>query len=203
MYGEESVKLIRDIKRHQNTLSLYAIEPVRSIQREMRYLFRELMSIINSAGDNPSETMTPAAVAFITVAYAVIERNKQCLIVYHHIRMNKIQQCVWQMGAEGGGLKMAPNDIRMLMSTQEQEFYKSYSALVNSYRTPFSDVLDLTAPLTPPQSLWISVRATKELQFVTQEGHVIQMRDGDQHFVRQTDVQKFISMGLLEIIKTR
>ncbi|KAJ3066578.1 DNA replication protein psf1 [Podochytrium sp. JEL0797] len=155
--------------------------------------------------------------------HQAMHRNKRLLLVYHRSRMDAIKDMVWDIGggaaaslAEEGGIRIdndndmdedqpnhqqqptgLPPAIIRAMSPNELEFLSNYRQLLEEYRGSMLDV-DLSAPLIPPKDLFVDVRVVKELgEIVTESGAVLKLMKGEQHYVRRSDVDKFITLGYL------
>ena len=201
MYGDEAVKLIRELKRYQDTFPPHNADMVQSIQREIRHLYEETTQFLaQRQNDSPLDAATEVTLSdtgFIAIASAAIGRNKRCLLTYHHHRMQHILRLVWSTRAEGAGNKAAPKEVRDNMSPAEQELFQRYAAILHRYKTNYQDVLDLTGSLVPPKSSYIHVRAVKDLRYITEEGTEKSMSRGQMEFVLRTDVERFIEQGYL------
>ena len=118
-------------------------------------------------------------------------RNKQCLLAYHKHRLDKIKQISWDLG---GNLS---RDLIKTLSPSEVSFLSSYSSLMNSYKVSFLDV-GLSSSLLPPKELYVDIRVLKDCgEILTETGSVRLIRDS-QHYLKRTDVEKFIIQGLVQ-----
>ncbi|KAJ3028518.1 UNVERIFIED_CONTAM: DNA replication protein psf1 [Siphonaria sp. JEL0065] len=107
---------------------------------------------------------------------------------------NKQQQQHHHHQANASGL---PNSVVRAMSPNEIEFLANYRQLLEDYRGSMLDI-DLSAPLIPPKDLYVDVRVVKELgEIVAESGTVLKLMKGEQHYVRRSDVEKFITLGYL------
>ncbi|KAI9326842.1 hypothetical protein BDR26DRAFT_115990 [Obelidium mucronatum] len=90
-----------------------------------------------------------------------------------------------------------PASIVRAMSPNELEFLANYRQLLEDYRGSMLDI-DLSAPLIPPKDLYVDVRVVKELgEIVADSGTILKLMKGEQHYVRRSDVEKFITLGYL------
>ena len=139
-----------------------------------------------------------SAAAFLRIAHATIQRDRRCLLAYHHHRLLKVKQLVWDTRAEGAGNKPAPREIRDNLSPDEQLAFKQYAALVYRYKSYFDDFVDLTAnSRVPPKSTLIRVRAIQDVAFVTEDGRARSLVRGQQDYLKRADVEKLIEKGYL------
>lgn len=199
MYADDALKLIRELKRYQDTLPPHNTDLVRSVQQEIRHLQQEAESILAQLRERDDEnSIDEQSTAFLRIAHATIVRDKRCLLAYHYHRTSKVKQLVWDTRAEGAGNKPAPKDIRDNLSPDEQLFFKQYAALVYRYKSYFDDFLDLTSNNTvPPKSTLIRVRAIKDVSFVTEDGRARNLARGQQDYLKRADVEKLIEKGFL------
>jgi GINS complex subunit 1 len=196
MYGDDALKLIRECKRYDDTLPPYNDDLVRSVQREIKHAFQDLMDSYEQQNSGLSQLAAAETVSMLANTLC-IRRNKRCLLAYHNHRLLLLKDIVWDMRAEGGGNRGAPADIRSNVSAQENEFYKGYAKLVTDYKRYYADIVDVTTTMQPPKTLWIMVRAIKDLEFVANDGNKIVLMKGRQQMVKRSDVEKFISQGYL------
>ncbi|KAJ3297771.1 DNA replication protein psf1 [Rhizoclosmatium sp. JEL0117] len=90
-----------------------------------------------------------------------------------------------------------PASITRAMSPPELDFLSAYRSLLEEYRGTMLDI-DLSAPLIPPKDLYVDVRVVKEIgEVVADSGTVLKLMKGEQHYVRRSDVEKFITLGYL------
>ncbi|KAJ3083371.1 DNA replication protein psf1 [Rhizoclosmatium hyalinum] len=90
-----------------------------------------------------------------------------------------------------------PASITRAMSPPELDFLSAYRSLLEEYRGTMLDI-DLSAPLVPPKDLYVDVRVVKEIgEVVADSGTVLKLMKGEQHYVRRSDVEKFITLGYL------
>ena len=105
-----------------------------------------------------------------------MRRNKRCLLAYHRIRTNKLEEMVWD-GSDIQDLATLPRDApsdgqsgaelgngegnSSSLSPEEEEYVRQYSDLLAAYKGQWTDV-DLTGSLEPPRDLFIDVRVLKD-----------------------------------------
>lgn len=191
MYGEASQKLVQNAKR---TLALphlppYASELVRSIVREVRDLDKDVSSILApySGGSPFDPSASPETACALLVNHLCMRRNKRCLLAYHKVRSDKLEEYCWegvdvleQQGGKVGGDAGRPRDGGMggrggeesSLSPEEEEYVRQYSDLLAAYKGQWTDI-DLTGSLQPPRDLFIDVRVLKDAgEIQTEYGYV-------------------------------
>ncbi|KAK2742700.1 DNA replication protein psf1 [Myotisia sp. PD_48] len=191
MYGDLGNKLVQHAKRAQslNYLPVYQVDLVKSVTREVRDLDRDVARILEeiernrqqaedgdgSAGPlssfNPADD--PAMACILLVDHLSMRRNKRCLIAYHRIRTEKIEDMCWngidpldeqrrnQNNANAEGSTPRPSQPTSSLMSNEEEYFRQYNEMLMAYKGQWTDV-DLTGSLTPPQELYIDVRVLKD-----------------------------------------
>ncbi|KAH0603698.1 uncharacterized protein H6S33_007357 [Morchella sextelata] len=199
---------------------------VRAVTREVRDLDRDVTEMLEPFDGhfNPSED--PATACSLLVRHLCMRRNKRCLLAYHRVRSDKIEEMCWngsdlleqiQQGTgkrsdeEGGGLGGASggggNTSGVLgaadgvntssLSPEEAEYARQYSDLLAAYKGQWTDI-DLTGSLEPPRDLFIDVRVLKDAGEIQTEYGAITLTKNSQFFVRQGDVERLITQGFLQ-----
>ncbi|KAL1924902.1 uncharacterized protein VTP21DRAFT_4556 [Calcarisporiella thermophila] len=209
MYGEEATKLIRETKRNQHAEYLlpYDHDRVRSVCRENRSLYEEAHQIIGKLKVIQKQLQTQdehdpqvnlahynGQLCSIMIHKLAINRNKRCLMAYHHHRVNRLRELAWKLG------RLPTMDTNTTVTSRvEDEFFARYMELVHRYKTRYAEV-DLTASLLPPKNLFIEVRALRDCGEIQTENGVLNVTRGSQFFARRTDVERLITQGYLKHI---
>ena len=114
-----------------------------------------------------------------------MRRNKRCLLAYHRVRSDKLEEMCWsgkdvldieqQAGRQGNGdgSGMASEaGIQSSLSPEEEEYVRQYGDMLAAYKGQWTDI-DLTGSLEPPRDLFIDVRVLKDAGEVqTEYGYV-------------------------------
>lgn len=97
-----------------------------------------------------------------------MRRNKRCLLAYHHVRVQKLEEKCWngqdiwedpaQSTYEGGGSEHSQNSL----NPEEEEYVRRFEDMLAAYKGQWTDV-DLTGSLEPPKDLFIDVRVLKDV----------------------------------------
>lgn len=105
-----------------------------------------------------------------------MRRNKRCLLAYHRVRSDKLEDYCWegidvleQQGSKdhsgeagrAGALGTGGGKEESSLSPEEEEYVRQYSDLLAAYKGQWTDI-DLTGSLEPPRDLFIDVRVLKD-----------------------------------------
>lgn len=163
-------------KRTQNLphVPAYQTELVRDVTREIRDLHRDVHAILEPFGGDFDPTRHLTAATVLLVNHMAMRRNKRCLLAYHRMRADKLEELVWKgcdvadMGSGGGGggrSSQAQGAVERSglsnLSPQEEEYVRQYSDLLAAFKGQWTDI-DLTGSLEPPKDLFIDVRVLKD-----------------------------------------
>lgn len=160
---------------------------VRAVAREVRDLDKDVAAILEPfAGSfNPSEE--PATACALLVNHLCMRRNKRCLLAYHRVRTDKLEEMCWngidvlerqnqqqnanRSGGEGASSSNVDRSSSSL-SPEEEEYVRQYSDLLAAYKGQWTDI-DLTGSMEPPKDLFIDVRVLKDAgEIQTEYGYV-------------------------------
>ena len=198
MLADDALKLVVELKRHHDNLSHFNTETVSNVQREIRHLFAEYQDLNAPAVETNSAQNDGTRFATLTSHIVAIQRNIRCLLSYNHHRVAKLCDVVMANRADGAGRRPPPVHIRDKLNANEHSFYSEYSKLLHRYKVNFDDLFDLTGSvLPPPQSVYIQVRALRDLDFETDDGRRIKICTGHTDFVKRCDIEKYIELGYL------
>ncbi|KAL1306983.1 hypothetical protein AAFC00_005615 [Neodothiora populina] len=210
MYGEAGNKLVQHAKRTQALAHLpaYQTELVRSVAREVRELNRDVAALLEPFGGSFIPSQEPATACTLLVNHLSMRRNKRCLLAYHRVRTEKLEEMCWNgidvVGSElahqvlGGQPSMAvPEANKSSLSPEEEEYVRMYGDLLAAYKGQWTDI-DLTGSLEPPTDLFIDVRVLKDAGEIQTEYGAINLTKNSQFYVRQGDVERLIQQGYLQ-----
>ncbi|KAL4774132.1 DNA replication complex GINS protein psf1 [Aspergillus nidulans var. acristatus] len=220
MYGELGNKLVQHAKRTQSLAHLppYQTELVRTVAREVRDLDRDLAHLLAPFEGSFNPSQEPAVACALLVDHLCIRRNKRCLLAYHRVRTEKLEELCWkgidvleqqqataagdhvgQMGGQNsestGAQGTSGNESSL--SPEEEEYFRQYSDMLATYKGQWTDI-DLTGSLEPPKDLFIDVRVLKDAGEIQTEYGVINLTKNSQLYVRHGDVERLIAQGFLE-----
>jgi GINS complex subunit 1 len=177
------------VQNAKRTLALphlppYASELTRSIIREVRDLDKDVSSILAPFSGSFNPSAQPETACALLVNHLCMRRNKRCLLAYHRVRSDKLEEYCWegidvleQQGSkdhsgEGGRLGTGGGKEESSLSPEEEEYVRQYSDLLAAYKGQWTDI-DLTGSLEPPRDLFIDVRVLKDAgEIQTEYGYV-------------------------------
>ncbi|KAJ9482271.1 DNA replication complex GINS protein [Penicillium thymicola] len=210
MYGELGNKLVQHAKRTQSLAHLppYQTEIVRAVTREVRDLDRDVTRLLEPFEGAFNPSADPAIACALLVDHLCMRRNKRCLLAYHRVRTEKLEELCWmgvdileqQQPSEDGGAAQHTalgGNGHSSLSPEEEEYFRQYGDMLAAYKGQWTDV-DLTGTLEPPKDLFIDVRVLKDAGEIQTEYGVINLTKNSQLYVRQGDVERLIAQGFLE-----
>ncbi|KAF8542097.1 DNA replication complex GINS protein psf1 [Trichophaea hybrida] len=196
MYGDLGQKLVQHAKRTQSLSHLppYQSELVRSVTREVRDLDRDVSEILAPfANTNFDPSANPATAYTLLVHHLCMRRNKRCLLAYHCVRVQAIEELCWSGGAPDEDAMPGANAF----SPEEEEYMRGFNDLLAAAKGKWTDI-DLTGSLEPPKDLFVDVRVLKDAGEIQTEYGAINLTKNSQFFVRQGDVERLIQQGFLQ-----
>ncbi|PSN72901.1 PSF1 domain protein, partial [Corynespora cassiicola Philippines] len=203
---------VQHAKRTQALAHLppYQTEMVRAVTREVRDLDKDVASILEPFAGTFNPSTKPATACALLVNHLCMRRNKRCLLAYHRVRSDKLDEMCWsgidvlerqhqqsaKAGSEGG-TSMGVDGSSSSLSPEEEEYVRQYSDLLAAYKGQWTDI-DLTGSLEPPKDLFIDVRVLKDAGEIQTEYGAITLTKNSQFYVRQGDVERLIAQGYLQ-----
>ncbi|KAI9206833.1 DNA replication complex GINS protein PSF1 [Polychytrium aggregatum] len=199
-FAEEAIKLIREAKRHADTLPPYNSECVSNVLQENLHLNGQIRKIVATQKELTQSSQSglfdlQQQQQYMTTALMhqlAVRRNVQCLHAYHRHRMNLITDLIWDLGTTLG----LPPELKDNLSPHEIQFLEGYRALVQDYKGSFLNV-DLGSSLVPPRDVFVMVRVVKDCGEIMTEKGPIQLSVGTMHYLRRVDVEALITQGYL------
>lgn len=155
---------------------------VRAITREIRELDKDASAILAGFSGSFDPSADPPAACSLLVDHLCMRRNKRCLLAYHRVRVDKLEEKCWkgedvldpaQPAPPGRSDLSAPETSpRSSLSPEEEELVRQYNELLAACKGQWTDI-DLAGSLEPPQDLFIDVRVLKDAGEVqTEYGYV-------------------------------
>ena len=135
---------------------------------------------------DPRDTCAPMVLLLAMI------RNRDLLVSYLRYRTQQIEQRRWDTTGSVIG------DPRNILSEHEKTYEFEYNKLLAQYQAEFN--LDLSRDLEPPQDLMIKVYVPEDVgQFIEPEsGANLDLRAGDEVFLRRGDVEALLRQGLVQ-----
>ena len=145
---------------------------VRAVTREVRDLDKDVATILEPFQGSFNPSTEPATACALLVNHLCMRRNKRCLLAYHRVRSDKLEEMCWtgidvlerQQANKANGdatTSMGSDGSSSSLSPEEEEFVRQYSDLLAAYKGQWTDI-DLTGSLEPPKDLFIDVRVLKD-----------------------------------------
>jgi len=166
----------------------YQAEVVRAVTREVRDLDKDVSAILEPFAGSFNPSAEPETACALLVNHLCMRRNKRCLLAYHRVRSDKLEEMCWsgidvlerqqqqqsgKNGGEGGASLGAEAGNTSSLSPEEEEYVRQYSDLLAAYKGQWTDI-DLTGSLEPPRDLFIDVRVLKDAgEIQTEYGCVV------------------------------
>ena len=145
--------------------------------REVRDLDKDVSDILAPYAGSFNPASEPATACSVLVNHLCMRRNKRCLLAYHRVRSDKLEEMCWsgrdvmdieqqQHGPQGNGEGSAMASetgagSQSSLSPEEEEYVRQYGDMLASYKGQWTDI-DLTGSLEPPRDLFIDVRVLKD-----------------------------------------
>jgi len=141
------------------------------VTREVRDLDKDVARILEPFQGSFNPTSEPATACALLVDHLSMRRNKRCLLAYHRVRAEKLEQMCWegkdafeqQSENEQNGLNGGSNQpgTQSSLSPEEEEYFRQYNDMLAAYKGQWTDI-DLTGSVEPPKDLFIDVRVLKD-----------------------------------------
>ncbi|KAL2043387.1 hypothetical protein N7G274_003693 [Stereocaulon virgatum] len=210
MYGDLGTKLVQHAKRTQALAHLppYQTEIVRALTREVRDLDKDVNTILAPYAGSFNPSSEPATACSVLVNHLCMRRNKRCLLAYHRVRAEKMEEMCWRGedvmeeqlpkgNGEGTSMGEGGSSEKSSLSPEEEEYVRQFGDLLSAYKGQWTDI-DLTGSLEPPRDLFIDVRVLKDAGEIQTEYGAITLTKNSQFYVRQGDVERLIAQGYLQ-----
>lgn len=151
--------------------------------REVRDLDRDVTRLLAPFEGAFNPSADPAVACALLVDHLCMRRNKRCLLAYHRVRTEKLEELCWtgvdvleqQQPSEGSEDRgpMQGTGGHSSLSPEEEEYFRQYGDMLAAYKGQWTDI-DLTGSLEPPKDLFIDVRVLKDAgEIQTEYGYVV------------------------------
>jgi GINS complex subunit 1 len=157
---------VQNAKRTQALPHLppYQSELIRSVVREVRDLDKDVSALLAPYSGSFDPAAAPQTACALLVNHLCMRRNKRCLLAYHRVRSDKLEEYCWNgVDVEAVAVKAdaAGGAPESSLSPDEDEYVRQYSDLLAAYKGQWTDI-DLTGSLEPPRDLFIDVRVLRD-----------------------------------------
>lgn len=151
---------------------------VRAVTREVRDLNKEVANLLEPFQGSFNPSSDPATACALLVNHLCMRRNKRCLLAYHRVRSDKLEEMCWKgidileqdqqhqsdrRGPNGEALTSLGGETGTTssLSPEEDDYVRQYGEMLAAYKGRWTDI-DLTGSLEPPRDLFIDVRVLKD-----------------------------------------
>jgi GINS complex subunit 1 len=160
------------------------------VTREVRDLDKDVTRLLAPFEGSFDPSAEPATACALLVNHLCMRRNKRCLLAYHRVRAEKLEEMCWkgedvldtadggkngEEGRDGSRSTGNGNGIgsQNSLSSEEEEYIRQYGEMLATYKGQWTDI-DLTGSLEPPRDLFIDVRVLKDAgEIQTEYGYVL------------------------------
>jgi GINS complex subunit 1 len=140
------------------------------VAREVRELDKDVARHLSPFEGSFNPSAQPAVACALLVDHLCMRRNKRCLLAYHRVRSEKLEEMCWkgidvleqqQPSEADEGVASSQGGGQNSLSPEEEEYFRQYSDMLAAYKGQWTDI-DMTGSLEPPKDLFIDVRVLKD-----------------------------------------
>ncbi|MCL7028193.1 hypothetical protein MKW94_021226 [Papaver nudicaule] len=193
MYGRTASRLVKELASNEaNQLSSFNNDLVDQVIKECDEHHLELQNMMRKIQNEGLDIQTTRnADHFGSVIHHLsLSRNKRCLMAYVYNRAQIIQDLRWKVG------HTLPQEIKEKLNHREVEYFKNHSDALEKYISGLD--LDLTVDMVPPKDPYLKVRVLEDIGHVPLGDQSSNLAQHSIHFLKRTDAERFISLGLME-----
>jgi GINS complex subunit 1 len=227
-YGQHGRNLLLELKRSEpgntdstaSTIPSYNDVLVTNALQDLRLHHQALQDQVEAntiaatdsdAPPKPSQQVKPS----LLLQHAAIQRNKRCLLTYHVVRLQRIQDELYWRQQHLQQQQKQPLSDKASASTiaknpnlcpAEQDFLNKYEDLLHRYTAAATNqtVTDLRAhtsmPPQPSDRVLIRVLTDDIGAIVLESGASAVLSQGSTHFLIYTDVEEYIRQGKVQVL---
>ncbi|KAM3142103.1 hypothetical protein pb186bvf_005757 [Paramecium bursaria] len=123
---------------------------------------------------------------YMNLKFKDIGRTKRIQLAYLNHRIEKIQDTYFN--------NTLSNEKQQYLGDAEKKYLNEFEKLVKSYEREIGD--DVSVKILPPSEVFIQIRVLKDIgKIVTNDGQILDLTPNTQHYVKRSDVQKFLQDG--------
>ncbi|KAK9158921.1 hypothetical protein Scep_005495 [Stephania cephalantha] len=193
MYGRRASQLLKELSTCEpGQLTSFNTDVFDQVLKECNAHHLELQSLMRKIQEEELDVQTTKNAEHFgaVIHHLSLMRNKRCLMAYMYNRAQIIQSLRWKLGP------VLPQEIQEKLNFSEEEYFKNYSAALESYASELE--LDLTVDMVPPKDPYIKVRVLDDIGDVLLSDQSPNLARHSIHFLKRTDAEQFISQGLME-----
>ncbi|KAK9123825.1 hypothetical protein Sjap_013427 [Stephania japonica] len=193
MYGRRASQLLKELSTSEpGQLTSFNTDLFDQALKECNAHHLELQSLMRKIQEEELDVQTTRNAEHFgaVIHHLSLIRNKRCLMAYMYNRAVIIQSLRWKLGP------VLPQEIQEKLNFSEEEYFKNYSAALESYASELE--LDLTVDMVPPKDPYIKVRVLDDIGDVLLSDQSPNLACHSIHFLKRTDAEQFISQGLME-----
>ncbi|KAK9168286.1 hypothetical protein Syun_000426 [Stephania yunnanensis] len=193
MYGRRASQLLKELSTSEpGQLTSFNTDVFDQVLKECNAHHLELQSLMRKIQEEELDVQTTRNAEHFgaVIHHLSLMRNKRCLMAYMYNRAEIIQSLRWKLGP------VLPQEIQEKLNFSEEEYFKNYSAALESYASELE--LDLTVDMVPPKDPYIKVRVLDDIGDVLLSDQSPNLARHSIHFLKRTDAEQFISQGLME-----
>lgn len=199
-YGQHARALVEELKRSEEATDLppYNDVAVKGALQDFQLHLQALEAQAAQAPtSDPKEKIPYAIRPNIMLQKAACERNKRGLVMYHSIRLQRIQeQYYWQQATDNTA-------ERANLSPTENKFLQQYHDLLTDYvDAAIPEISNLRGSSVPLTTDRVLCRVVDDAPFaggpiVLESGQSVALTAGSTHFLLTTDVEEYLRSGAL------
>jgi GINS complex subunit 1 len=217
-YGQHGRNLLLELKRSEpsntgdystsSTIPAYNDVLVTNALQDVRLHCQALEEQVQASDGKPSLNVRPS----LLLQNAAIQRNKRCLLTYHTVRLQRIQEeLYWKQQqhhhnnnsntTEQQQQQQQPSNLCPV----EHEFLANYANLIQRYTQDVCQgcVMDLRSHVSmPPQpSDRVQIRVLTDIgPIVLESGASAVLSTNSTHFLQYADVEELIRQGKVQVL---
>ncbi|KAF4372384.1 hypothetical protein F8388_027057 [Cannabis sativa] len=195
MYGRKACQLVREFSTgEKGQLTPFNSDLFDQVIAECSQHYLELQALIRKMQEKELDVQTTKNEDHYgsLIHHLSLVRNKRCLMSYLYNRAEIMRNLIWKVGP------VLPQEIQEKLSHYEEEYVKKHYASLKSYESNID--LELAVDMIPPKDPYIKVRVLDDIGegIVLSDDKIANFTRHSMHFLKRTDVEQFISRGLME-----
>ncbi|KAK7259643.1 hypothetical protein RIF29_25255 [Crotalaria pallida] len=195
MYGRKGCQIVKELaSSEKGQLPPFNSDLFEQVVAECSQHHLELQSLIRKMQEEGLDVQIAKNADHhgALIHHLALVRNKRCLMAYVYNRADIIRSLVWKIG------HVLPQEIEEKLNHSEEVYFKKHSAALKEYMSEM--LVDLTVDMIPPKDPYIKIRVLHDIGegIVLSDDKTANFARHSIHFLKRTDVEQFISRGLME-----